>query len=141
MKKRALVEKFIGPGHWEKLKPYFKNHVLFKGSNWDNEKYIGQIPCVNCNDTFAWGCADGEELTKDNIEIFYQSIEDAGEKDGPDLFCARVREMRPQGACYGYYDEKNWPLFNACGPERETGFGNPYAPGEYQRPTPKVEDE
>ncbi|UVG35196.1 hypothetical protein SEA_CECE_190 [Microbacterium phage Cece] len=50
-----------------------------------------------------------------------------------DLFAARVRKLRPQGACYSRYPEELWPLFNEAGPERETGFGNPYKPGEYNR--------
>lgn len=50
-----------------------------------------------------------------------------------DLFAARVRGMRPQGAAYTFYPPETWPLFDACGPEREIGFGNPYRPGEYKR--------
>lgn len=48
-----------------------------------------------------------------------------------DLFCARVRGERPQGAAYKVrYPEELWPLFDAAGPEREVGFGNPRKPGE-----------
>ena len=50
------------------------------------------------------------------------------EDHGGELFCARIRKMRPQGACYAYYDKKDWHLFDACGPERECGFGNPMTP-------------
>lgn len=32
--------------------------------------------------------------------------------------------MRPQGAAYTK-DKRVIPLFDACGPARETGFGNP----------------
>jgi hypothetical protein len=43
-----------------------------------------------------------------------------------DLFwCARVRGMRPQGACYKSIPEAFWPLFDACGPAREADLGNP----------------
>lgn len=48
-----------------------------------------------------------------------------------ELFAARVRGMRPQGACYKGYPKDLWPLFDACGPERETGMGNPHAAEEY----------
>ena len=48
-----------------------------------------------------------------------------------DLFAARSRQERPQGACYSGYDRSIWSLFDACGPEREVGLGNPYVPGEY----------
>ena len=48
-----------------------------------------------------------------------------------DLFAARVRQMRPQGAAYKVrYDESIWPLFDECGPVREVGFGNPKEPGQ-----------
>jgi hypothetical protein len=48
-----------------------------------------------------------------------------------DLFAARVRKMRPQGAAYKVrYDESIWHLFNECGPEREVGNGNPREPGQ-----------
>ena len=50
---------------------------------------------------------------------------------GSDLYCARRREERPQGACYSIIPKNLWPLFHACGPERKTGLGNPYEPGEY----------
>lgn len=48
-----------------------------------------------------------------------------------DLFAARVRGMRPQGAAYKVrYDKSIWHLFNECGPERETGPGNPKEIGQ-----------
>lgn len=50
-----------------------------------------------------------------------------------DLFASRSRKLRPQGACYSRYPEEVWHFFNEAGPERETGFGNPYKPGEYNR--------
>lgn len=109
---------------------------------------------VERNDLFYWGCADGEELTADNLRVLKQSGDDlyaisqevagddevsaAVERAGlmcavPALFCARVRRMRPQGAYYSFVPERAWPLFDACGPEREVGVGNPYVPGEYDR--------
>jgi hypothetical protein len=112
-----------------------------------------------CNDLFAWACADLEELTTGNLvaldrawqdlhdaditelDIHYNSDEDITESRrrtrlfrancfACDLFCARMRKMRPQGACYKRYSKDLWPLFDACGPERETGIGNPCKPGE-----------
>lgn len=49
-----------------------------------------------------------------------------------DLFAAKVKGMRPQGAAYTYIPTDAWDLFDACGPERQTGMGNPYKPGEYR---------
>jgi hypothetical protein len=89
---------------------------------------------VTCNDIFFWGSADGEDLTPENFGDLLQAIED--EKKirasvytvwGPMLFCARMRKQRPQGAVYESIDEAVWPLFDACGEEREVGFGNPHA--------------
>lgn len=88
---------------------------------------------VNCSDIFWWGCSDGEKLTPENFDVLVQAIED--EKKirasvytvwGPMLFCARMRKQRPQGAVYESIDEAVWPLFDACGEEREVGFGNPH---------------
>lgn len=58
-----------------------------------------------------------------------ESIYDAAEHAGA-LYAARRRGLRPQGACYPK-DTRLWHLFDQCGPEREVGFGNPFAPGEY----------
>jgi hypothetical protein len=94
---------------------------------------------VACNDVFVWGLADVETLTPANIDVFEKSVADctAGAKHGEiyagALFCARVRGMRPQGAAYP--DERAlWPLFDACGPQREIGLGNPYPPGRGAAP-------
>lgn len=81
---------------------------------------------VNCNDCFYWACSDCEQLTPENLPILVQAFKDAeaaDEKRGtiyaPELFVARVRGMRPQGASYKEcYPETMWPLFDACGPER-----------------------
>ncbi|MBT0771748.1 hypothetical protein KIH74_22600 [Kineosporia sp. J2-2] len=84
-----------------------------------------------CNDVFAWGCADAEEITEANLRLLAQARADlvaSGDKYADhlgDLYAARVRKLRPQGACYPYYPESIWKLFDACGPEREVGMGNP----------------
>lgn len=95
-------------------------------------------PHVNANDLFAWACADATEITPDNFATFRQSIEDCeaiddvlGGIEGCSLFSCRVDKMRPQGAAYPKNREL-WPLFDACGPEREIDFGNPCKPGEYK---------
>ena len=101
----------------------------------------GQLTAfANCNDTFWWGCADGEEITPENFALFKtaviecEALTEARPKDSPyylpisfagELFCARVRKMRPQGACYYIYPPELGPLFDACGPAREIGLGNP----------------
>lgn len=83
---------------------------------------------VNVNDVFAWGCADVEriELPSD-LQGLAQAKQDAlPEAYGwPTLWAARKRGQRPQGAVYKHLPESIWPLLDACGPERETGLGNP----------------
>lgn len=87
---------------------------------------------VGCNDFFAWGCADCEEITPANIHLLREAIaecEAVPEYEGVGwialLFCAKSRGMRPQGCCY---PKKSvlWPLFDACGPKREVDLGNPH---------------
>lgn len=85
---------------------------------------------VNCNDLFWWGCSDAEKVTAENIETFEQAYRDSPDHGGL-LFCCRVRGMRPQGAYYKYLGAQEKPLFDACGPKRETGIGNPHAQSEY----------
>lgn len=81
---------------------------------------------VNCNDAFAWACSDCEPITEDRIPLLKKALEDCeSDSDGMLLYVARLRKMRPQGAMYKYIDKKFWPLFDACGPAREGGFGNP----------------
>ena len=110
---------------------------------------------VICSDIFVWGCADLEDIEgPDDLELLRQSMKDVQEvggrtaSHGPELYCSRKRQMRPQGAFYKYLDvydyKKDQPrelnkeatqklhdLFNAAGPEREVESGNPYKPGEY----------
>ena len=106
---------------------------------WDLNEYDEIVASVNCNDLFSWASADAEDITPENFNELKKAHEDlylVDETYGPiyanELFAARVRQMRPQGAAYPK-DKGLWPLFDACGPEREIGFGNPYKPGEYKK--------
>lgn len=87
---------------------------------------------VLCNDTFFWGTGDGEDITPENVHLLEEASKELaafGEQVRDfcltTLFAAKVRKMRPQGALYKYLDEETWPLFDACGPERDVGLGNP----------------
>lgn len=99
---------------------------------------------ITCSDIFFWGSADGEDITEENFDILKQSIKEVKEIDeyevyqGCYLFVARVRRERPQGAAYP--DNKDlWKLFDTCGPEKPTGLGNPYKPGEYKKKYKTIE--
>ncbi len=95
-------------------------------------RYNGEIPCINCNDVFGWACADAEVITEDTLPDFQQAIDDCfGDLNVASmLYVARRRQERPQGAMYSYIPKHLWSLFDACGPERAIGLGNPYKPGE-----------
>lgn len=87
---------------------------------------------VSCNDEFSWGTADAEEVTAENLHELKEALDDTykvagrpGQVYAGELFVARVRKMRPQGACYERYSSTLRPLFDACGPEREVNFLNP----------------
>jgi hypothetical protein len=94
-----------------------------------DDQYAPITLLVNCNDVFAWGCADCEELTADDVPALEQALDDAqaaGDRGaGHLLWIARKRQMRPQGACYDHIDKCLWALFDACGEPRATDRVNP----------------
>ena len=54
---------------------------------------------VNCNDVFAWACADAEEMTHDELESVYEHFE----KDpvyGTVVWCIKKRQQMPQAPVY-----------------------------------------
>ncbi len=90
---------------------------------------------INCNDLFWWGASDLEAVTPDTVDALAQAYADTkaidermGHLYGAELYCARQRKMRPQGAWFakGHIESAYMPLFAECGPEREVGHGNPY---------------
>ena len=87
---------------------------------------------VLCNDVFMWGSADAEEInTPEDVALLRQTYDDCHAIDPYNwiwsmLYCARKRQMRPQGAMYKHVDDQFVEFFSACGPERETGLGNPH---------------
>ena len=110
----------------EKLMSVLSHHEIHDQVVWGDG-----LPHILCSDTFAWGVADLEPIeTLDDVDLLNQSCLDVGPIPiyGTDLYCARKRNMRPQGACYKCYNKEHWPLFDACGPVREIGFSNPVDP-------------
>lgn len=61
------------------------------------------VLAVNCNDTFAWGCADAEDLRYDEIPKLYKEFE-KNNKWGPTRWCCFKRNQQPQEAI------KNWMI-------------------------------
>lgn len=115
----------------------FAEHDLCDMLNWRCDGEYAPITFwINCNDLFAWATADGEDITIERLPVLKTAIEDCikinsvlGAIYGCNLYACRVRGMRPQGCCYPQ-DPELWPLFDASGPERETGLGNPYKRGD-----------
>lgn len=93
---------------------------------------------VNISDVFAWGMADLEEITEENLQSLLDTYAEAEAVTGrhratwaSGLFAARQRQMRPQGAyvnlAQGDEHGQWWrDQFMAAGAERETGIGNPH---------------
>jgi len=88
--------------------------------------------CVNCNDMFAWGCADAEDIEIEDLKLLkevHKQLEDI--EVGLSaywyfLYCARKRNIRPQGAMYKHIPKEMLNLINDCGTEREIDICNPY---------------
>ena len=74
------------------------NGVVFINSyHWESEHHPERISVnVNCNDVFAWGCADAEELPYDEIEPLYREWTKSGSW-GIVRWCCVRRSERPQG--------------------------------------------
>lgn len=106
---------------------------------WNEED--GKLSCaVICSDEFWWGCCDAEPLTPETLPVYRQALEECAELEktlpknshmfprlyADELFAARMRKMRPQGDSYEMYPPVMWHLFDACGPVRDVGMGNPH---------------
>jgi hypothetical protein len=100
----------------------FTNRVLAFFAENDIREYLFWTQDLHffilCNDLFCWGCSDLEPLAEESLLDLARACADAGD-DGPLLYCARRRGMRPQIAMYEHFEERNWPLFDSAGPERE----------------------
>lgn len=124
--------------HIEQVISIAIDYDQYDNLHWWRDEEDGQIKVgANCSDLFWWATADAEEITPDNIQLFEETCNECEAlDDGIEfptvfacaLFAARARKMRPQGAYYKMFPRSMWPMFNACGPERETGLGNPVTP-------------
>lgn len=79
--------------------------------------------CINCSDTFYWGCSDSEEISVEDLPSLVECYK-LSPSYGGELWVCRKRGMRPQTASYSEcYPEAEWHLFDACGPERDDPDG------------------
>lgn len=75
-----------------------KEGVLFSNTGYfgdGDEKEKTVVLFVNCNDLFAWGCADAECVKHSEIGGLYRAWE-ADKKWGVDKWCAKRRCQKPQ---------------------------------------------
>ena len=72
--------------------------VLFTNCSWDRGNHVDQNQSrliVNCSDVFDWGCADGEPLLQNDIELLYKMwVHD--QSYGSSVFVMIMRNMMPQ---------------------------------------------
>lgn len=79
-----------------KAKILFSN--FFRYSFHHENDIAGKTIClfVNCNDLFAWGCADSEEVSSsEELHELYEEYK----KDpqyGVDFWCCKKRDLQPQ---------------------------------------------
>lgn len=80
------------------------NEVVFLNSFWMHKELPELIQkktiiYVICNDMFAWGCSDAEEINHDEIEGLYEHyIKD--QIFGAAIWCCKRRNMLPQKPVY-----------------------------------------
>lgn len=77
---------------------------IFLNSHWWEEEWTKeqkQLTSINlnCNDLFAWGCADAEELMYKDIEQVWSHYKQDTEY-GTDVWCIKKRNQMPQKPLY-----------------------------------------
>jgi hypothetical protein len=91
------------------------NNIIFTNSYWAKKEWNKEdkdliAVCVICNDIFAWGCADAEELPYDEIENLYEHwVKDPSW--GSAVWCIKRRNELPQKPVYDMIMEEGiWDL-------------------------------
>ena len=87
-----------------------------------DSEYAPITMMVSCSDVFAWGCADCETITDENIDDLEKAYIDDPD-NGAALFCARLRGMRPQGFYYQYIDKDKCRFSIHAGLREKQGSG------------------
>lgn len=92
---------------------------------------------IHCGDLFFWGMDDLEPIkVESDVDLLEECCKKA-DVNGPALFASTKRKMRPQGAVYAQIPEEHRHYFDACGPEREVGPGNPCSQYDHKYLNPK----
>jgi hypothetical protein len=74
-----------------------------------------------CHDVFYLGYADCEDLPIEELKDLVACIEECP-KWGGELWVARKRKERPQGAVLECMSQEDQRLFNVCGPAKPVGL-------------------
>ena len=80
------------------------NSVIFLNDHWWKKDWPEDAKAktslnVNCNDIFAWGCADAEEMDYEDLESLYDHyIKDP--MFGSAVWCIKKRKQMPQPPVY-----------------------------------------
>jgi hypothetical protein len=95
----CLQEDYEEPEY--KLAHLLAKEVVFTNNGWwfkeENKPWQEDYTTlhVNCNDVFAWGAADAENITFSEISELYE-IWKKDEVWGPAIWCVKKRKMIPQ---------------------------------------------
>lgn len=99
----------------EALALFLIKEIIFLNTNWYKETWTDDakkstVLCVNCNDVFAWGCADAEEININELEDLYNHFKKDPEY-GHLIWCIKKRNMYPQEPVYKMIQNKGiWNL-------------------------------
>lgn len=92
------------------------NNILFLNNGWWFKEEGKSWPedfvtfHVNCNDIFAWGCADSEDITYSEISDLYKMWK-KDEHLGVAAWCIKKRKQMPQDPIIKYFEKDNiWNL-------------------------------
>lgn len=117
-------------------KPYIEN-LLKLVATWDAHDILywnsSLMFYVNCNDLFAWGCADCEGISSQNdvdlLEKCFNIMKAHGREWDTEsasfLYAAQKRKMRPQNAMFKHIDKSIHYLFDECGLPRPESYPHP----------------
>ncbi len=94
------------------LKFLLNEDVIFTNNgHWDEKWPKDAVSLhVGCNDVFAWGCADAEDITHGELKDLYEHVQ-KDPHNGAAVWCMKKRQMWPQQPVEDYIREQGiWDL-------------------------------
>lgn len=71
------------------------DHCFINSRHWREHDKGDIAVCVNCNDVFAWGCSDAEDLPFDQVQPLYEMVR-RDPQWGAAMWCILRRKEMPQ---------------------------------------------